>query len=713
MLKKIKYSVKIVNGETLVFEQTDFQHSFAKGLTAITGPNGTGKSMVTEMAVYALFGSKALRGKAEDYKTLDVTLEAHINGKDVTVERVKGNASLKIGEQDIASGTVAVNKAVTDLFGYSLDVFNIANIAKQGEIEKLGSMKPAERKRLVDEVVGVNILDALEAYITNELKSAKAVVDALGPVLPLPEAPVLESVYDLETLENILAAVRAKATEKARLTAVANRTIAEKPVEPAAPEITESIEDLQTAEGERNRLIGQRDEIARQRAALNVSDTRPEAPVEPIEPTFLSQEAELTANLQKRADITGQLRAVQNQLIALENKRPTSITGLAAEDITAEWQKLDSFKTYEANVILRDRLRENKVPHDCPACNHHWEDADPRLAELEAMPVVEPAKYTATQLDDHERALKIDAEAAKLREEIDQTAASLELIGDPSTMLAGIQMYRRQHAEYQQAVTAFASYAKYDELTAAMSVIVVPDSVQSKIQALQLHRTAEANYQRDLSDWQQKYDEIEAARAELSAEKYAKDLDEEIRTFSAERDLHIQHEQLLKAYNADVERITTANGKITEAAEAVSQWKLSRESIRVVRAKVKGFLVPSLNKAASHLLSEMTRGQFSQINVTEEFEITIDGQRMETLSGGGKAVANLALRLALGQVLTNRVFSVVMLDEIDASCDDERAASMAAAVRELTDRDIIQQIVLISHKQGIDADHFVRMEEKS
>ena len=52
-----------------------------------------------------------------------------------------------------------------------------------------------------------------------------------------------------------------------------------------------------------------------------------------------------------------------------------------------------------------------------------------------------------------------------------------------------------------------------------------------------------------------------------------------------------------------------------------------------------------------------------------------------------------------------------MLDEIDASCDDARAASMAAAVRALSDRDIIQQIVLISHKQGIDADHYIRMEE--
>ena len=46
---------------------------------------------------------------------------------------------------------------------------------------------------------------------------------------------------------------------------------------------------------------------------------------------------------------------------------------------------------------------------------------------------------------------------------------------------------------------------------------------------------------------------------------------------------------------------------------------------------------------------------------------------LETLSGSGKACANLALRIGLGQVLTNKVVSLFIGDEIDASMDTERA----------------------------------------
>jgi DNA repair protein SbcC/Rad50 len=44
----------------------------------------------------------------------------------------------------------------------------------------------------------------------------------------------------------------------------------------------------------------------------------------------------------------------------------------------------------------------------------------------------------------------------------------------------------------------------------------------------------------------------------------------------------------------------------------------------------------------------MTGGQRSVVVVDQEFDVTVDGQRLDTLSGSGKAVANLALRLGLG-----------------------------------------------------------------
>jgi hypothetical protein len=47
----------------------------------------------------------------------------------------------------------------------------------------------------------------------------------------------------------------------------------------------------------------------------------------------------------------------------------------------------------------------------------------------------------------------------------------------------------------------------------------------------------------------------------------------------------------------------------------------------------------------------------------------------------GKAVANLALRLGLGQVLTNKVFSLFIGDEIDASLDGSRAQQTSSRGR--------------------------------
>ncbi len=79
-----------------------------------------------------------------------------------------------------------------------------------------------------------------------------------------------------------------------------------------------------------------------------------------------------------------------------------------------------------------------------------------------------------------------------------------------------------------------------------------------------------------------------------------------------------------------------------------------------------------------------------------------DGQRLDTLSGSGKAVANLALRLGLGQVLTNNVLSLFVGDEIDASMDDDRAGDLHNCIQGLAGK--ISQIIHISHKPGVEAD---------
>ena len=60
-------------------------------------------------------------------------------------------------------------------------------------------------------------------------------------------------------------------------------------------------------------------------------------------------------------------------------------------------------------------------------------------------------------------------------------------------------------------------------------------------------------------------------------------------------------------------------------------------------------------------------------------------------------IANLSLRIGLGQVLTNNVLSLFVGDEIDASLDLDRAEYTANTLQALKNR--ISQILLITHKR--------------
>ena len=73
MLSTLKGSVEFSTGKKIVFD-----HNFSKGMTTITGPNESGKSIRLEMIRYALFGTKALLSNAASYKSIDVIMNTRL-----------------------------------------------------------------------------------------------------------------------------------------------------------------------------------------------------------------------------------------------------------------------------------------------------------------------------------------------------------------------------------------------------------------------------------------------------------------------------------------------------------------------------------------------------------------------------------------------------------------------------------------------------------
>ena len=122
--------------------------------------------------------------------------------------------------------------------------------------------------------------------------------------------------------------------------------------------------------------------------------------------------------------------------------------------------------------------------------------------------------------------------------------------------------------------------------------------------------------------------------------------------------------------------------------------------------KVKQELAPSLSKAASSLLYAMTNGERRFVDVDHDFNIIVDGQPLQTLSGSGKSVVNLALRIGLGQVLTSKVLPIFMGDEIDKDMDAIRATSTHSTFQNL--KSVLTQIILVTHKD-IEADQVISL----
>ncbi len=115
---------------------------------------------------------------------------------------------------------------------------------------------------------------------------------------------------------------------------------------------------------------------------------------------------------------------------------------------------------------------------------------------------------------------------------------------------------------------------------------------------------------------------------------------------------------------------------------------------------------PRLAELSSRLFADMTGGKYSLVELDSKYNLRVmDGGEffgVERFSGGEKDLANLCLRLAISQALTESAGldrSFVILDEVFGSQDDERKDLIISALSGLKSQ--FPQILLITHVDDI------------
>ena len=123
-----------------------------------------------------------------------------------------------------------------------------------------------------------------------------------------------------------------------------------------------------------------------------------------------------------------------------------------------------------------------------------------------------------------------------------------------------------------------------------------------------------------------------------------------------------------------------------------------------LRTELNARLRPELGEIAGSFLTDLTDDRYNEFELDEDYEIILIGSGVprQVISGGEEDLANLVLRLAVSQLIAERSgqpFSLLVLDEVFGSLDEQRRANVVELLRRLQDR--FEQVIVITHIDGV------------
>lgn len=634
MIEDIKASVTF----TTPIKSWSFSGQFSPppGITAVVGRNGSGKSLLAiETPRYLLFGKRALRGAAADYSAYDAEGIFTIQGRRYAITRSPRREQLLDLQTGVieAVGADGVTKKVIEILGYDLDVFDLANAAVQKQTDKLGKLRASERKQAIDKVVGLASYETIEKACRQQATLLKAQGEGLISALRAPVVP--DKPEDYMASQVLEATIKRERKARSEYDALERATVhsVTAPREPHGARIAPEIVDAYAEEHAQAKAMVQR------REHLMAAIARMPESVMTEEAIFAAEE-----------------RYLWEQDLAARGPKPTVAIELikAAKDTWAE-------------IAVLRRKQDEEV--SCPKCGHRFHTL--------SMTPQEPG-YSLAELGSQEDAHRKWAEPLR-----PEPTAKFGSLSGPDA--------RRERSLIAVFESGCEAQALLDE---SPEPAALPDLAEARRRLAEWQR-----YDAQLEAFNDALRKVRAARAELDQWLSENDVPltaDEIDALQRQ----LTRAQLYEAAQArhladqlEFESKTKDAAELTRRAEA---YREGSKNLAGARAEFKAHLAPSLSRIATNLIFKMSAGVLTSVVVDEDMEITVDGQKIETLSGAGETVANLALRIALGQALVGDTFPVFLGDEIDSDADEERREATKLALLGLKDQ--LSQIILVTHR---------------
>jgi exonuclease SbcC len=658
-------------------------------------------------------------------------------------------------EQTHATGTTA-QTWVTNRLGMDAQGFRTAVVVPQKELDALVDAKPAPRREHIEKLAGIEDMNlAVKKAREEENELAKQIKLLPGSVEAVEEAgEFLESliaehegvvtlcedatheVEKLETDVNQAIDNSADSKEKLKVAFDLHRDITdlEHKVDMAKAAIKQFDSQIDSLNDEvsgiditaRPKLENEYREVNDEYSKINHELANHTGNISNVQREIASLESALKTKQDKLVVLTNRFKEGNEFLSTLDEDEALAVSKKKLEEEISEANaRMSSLKSLIAD--LEDSVRVLSS-HDhseakCPTCHSTLEDPERLLAQFRK--TVDSSKEEITELRkkntknseainsvnssivSKERAEReiasIEQEISALKSEIETLESTLSDTRKKLTEIEGFDV------EAAKAKISELDLTKRDILSSGEKIAAAEKSI-AKRDALISQREAKAN---DLKPSQDKLSALEEkldgygdlSHLEMLVSGYEAEI-ERIRSeynssFRKMKDLESRKAMLnerVKSAQSNFDREEKLAKSKTVALKKLEEKSAVSDLLDEYRKDRIARIAPELSGTATDLISQMTNGRFIEVIVYDDFATAVvkdDGFEYSVyeLSGGEKSIVALALRIAIGSLITGENAGLLWLDEVLPAQDVERRDAILSVLRSLP----IQQIVMINH----------------
>jgi exonuclease SbcC len=670
---------------------------FPDGLVGIIGVNGSGKTTIVEAVGFALFGSRALRGRTEDVRTrtapsrgagrnrrdseMRVELSIDHDGAVFRIVRSLADAALYVGGEAnaVALGNREVSARIAALIGMSYEEFVATYCTEQKGLEFLSGKKGAtEREKFIIRVLGYDRLEELQELLRGDRKEKRATLQGY-------EA----SIGTREEIEQRLAA------EEQQL-----RTIREKHDE-AFQALTRAEGEFSVLRAKMQKLDDLRSRFIKEREGVQTLQVRVEERAKRLQSladAIINGEDDLRRALKPIAGA----RSLEDVLT--DTRREAALAKDRAEMLSGEVRTCEVSWREELSTVRAER----------EALARQAEQVAQRVRKVEALDAGGECPTCSQPLGETFEAVHahLATEHRGLQERIEQlTGVERERTQPPAELEERRELLRAAQRDVEKL------QIKINELVACQQLEQKLKTIQADQRATQVDmNTAEENLERG----RKKLVEIGFSEEEYLKDKGAHDAAQRLvevvrlQRVRLEGEVNTQAAMVARSFS-DRERFDDRQAELEKLRREVRIFDECDRIVTDFRKFVNSSIRPRMAELASEYLTDLTDGRYSAVELGEDFTPTVveDGEVKRVISGGEEDILNLCMRIALSHMLAERAgqsFSLLMLDEVFGSLDEARRGNVLALLEKLRRR--FEQIIIITHlddiKDGVQ--HLIQVE---